>query len=106
MTASSRFTDRGRVFVTTWVLGSLFVAILLGSSPQLHARVHSDAARPDHTCAVTLIASGSFDHATPPPIVLSTAHVQFSKVRDLYSIWVQPLFLKAHIFAHAPPFAA
>lgn len=38
--------------VAVWMLG------MLAASPQLHASLHSDADRIDHSCAVTLFSHG------------------------------------------------
>jgi len=104
MIASSRFADRGRVFVTTSLLGSFVFALFLGSSPQLHARVHGDAAQREHICAVTLIASGKFDHVSSPPVVSEPClAVEFPSRFVLTPIWVESPFLVARIFEHAPP---
>jgi hypothetical protein len=106
MRISSRLTDRGWAFVSTWLLGSFFFALVLGSSPELHARVHHDANQPGHTCAVTLIASGSVDHAPVAPVIMATADLEFAKAPALAPVWVESSFRNSHIFAHAPPVAA
>jgi hypothetical protein len=104
MSTFVRPTLRGSAFIATIVSAAFFWTLLLSGSPQLHGRIHSDANRANHICAVTLIASGSYDHAAHPPLVNAPEFgVGFSKVPALSSTWVQPLFLGAHIFAHAPP---
>ena len=76
----------------------------LSASPQLHQRVHKDAGRVEHNCAVTMISSGSYDHAVQSPLVSAPAPaVQFSKIPALTPCWVQSPFLGACIFEHAPP---
>jgi hypothetical protein len=91
--------------VASFVFAPFFWALMLGVSPQLHTRIHPDGNRAEHTCAVTLIATGSFDHAGNPPLVSEPQFTppRFSKVAGQRSNWVRPLFLSAHIFAHAPP---
>src|SRR5437870_297742 len=90
--------------VAIFVSAAFSWTLLLSVSPQLHARVHPDANRVEHNCAATMIASGNYDHATHLPLVRAPApSVQFSRILTLSSVWVQPLFLSAHIFAHAPP---
>ena len=104
MSTFARSKECRRAFIATFISAAFFWTLLLSVSPQLHARVHVDANRGDHTCAVTLIASGSYDNAAHPPLVSAPQfNVQFSKIAALRSTWVQPLFLSAHIFAHAPP---
>jgi len=93
-----------RAFVGSGLIVALLFAIALSASPQLHARLHPDANRGNHECAVTLIASGNYDHATPTPVVVPPSPaVQFSTIPALTPQWVEPLFLGACIFEHAPP---
>jgi hypothetical protein len=104
MSTFARSNECSRAFIATFISAAFFWTLLLSASPQLHARIHADANRGDHACAVTLIATGSYDHAAQPPLVrVPQPSVQFSKIAALSSTWVQPLFLSAHIFAHAPP---
>jgi hypothetical protein len=104
MSRTSRSSNYGRTFLATIVSAAFFWTLLLSVSPQLHQRIHPDATRGNHTCAVTLIVAGSYDHAVHPPLVSAPELAfGFSKVPVLSSTWVQPLFFGAHIFAHAPP---
>jgi len=104
MSTFSRSKECRRAFITTFISAAFFWTLLLSVSPQLHARIHADANGGNHTCAVTLIATGSCDHAANPPLITAPQpSVQFSSIAALSSTWVQPLFLCAHIFAHAPP---
>jgi hypothetical protein len=97
-------TNRGRAFVAIFISTAFLYALALSASPQLHQRVHADANRIEHNCAATMIASGSYDHASHPPLVSADALVpQFSKIPALTSCWVQSPFLGACIFEHAPP---
>lgn len=104
MNTSARPKNCGRVVVAGFVFAAFFWALALSASPQLHQRVHGDANRVDHTCAVTLIVSGSYDHAAPPPLIsVNRFETGRFEISELSSTWVQPLILKAHVFAHAPP---
>lgn len=104
MSRFARSNDYGRAFVAALVSLGFFWALALSASPQLHQRVHADANKGDHACAVTLIVSGSYDHASPPPLIsVPRFGSGFSDIPVLSSTWVQPLILKAHVFAHAPP---
>ena len=90
--------------VTALLLGMFAWALALTVAPQWHQRIHSDANRVEHSCAVTFIAAGNYEHSAPPSFVSAPELIpQFSKIPALRSVWVQPLFLGAHIFAHAPP---
>jgi hypothetical protein len=104
MSTFARSASHGRTFVAASVFAAFFWALALSGSPQLHQRVHGDANKGDHTCAVTLIVSGSYDHAAPPPLIsVPRFTAGFSEIPALSSAWVQPLILEAHIFALAPP---
>jgi hypothetical protein len=105
--AMNEWTDRssvGRACIAAFVSAAFLWALLLSASPDLHQRVHPDANRVDHSCAVTMVASGNYDHAAQPPLIDAANLIfQFDAVQALTSTWVKPLFLNAHIFAHAPP---
>ena len=104
MSTFARSTNCGRAFVAAFVFAAFVWALALSVSPQLHQRVHADANRAEHSCAATMIASGSYDHAAHPPLVSADALVpQFSKIPALTPCWVQSPFLGACIFEHAPP---
>jgi hypothetical protein len=104
MSTSSRSNNCARAFIATLIFAGFFWTLVLGGSPQLHRRIHTDASRSDHTCAVTLIASGSYDHPVQPPIVSAPNFaLQFSEIPALTPQWVKSPFLGASIFEHAPP---
>jgi hypothetical protein len=91
-------------FIAAFVSAAFLWALALSVAPQLHERVHPDANRAEHTCAVTFIASGSYDHSTHAPLMTAPVPpVQFSKIPALSLQWVQSPFLGASIFEHAPP---
>jgi hypothetical protein len=104
MSTFARSINYARAPVAALVSVAFLWALALSASPQLHQRVHKDANRVEHNCAATMIASGNYDHAAHSPLI-SAPHFdrQFSKIAVLTPKWVRPLFLSAHIFAHAPP---
>ena len=86
------------------LLGLAFAwALVLSVSPQLHERIHPDANRVEHSCAVTFVASGTYEHSAPPPVIPQTVAITFARVADLNPTWVLSAFLGASIFEHAPP---
>jgi len=104
MSRFARSTNRARAFIVLCVSAGFLWALALSASPQLHQRVHKDANRAEHNCAVTVIASGSYDHAAHSLLITAPAPApQFSKILALSPCWVQSLFLGACIFEHAPP---
>lgn len=93
-----------RVLVSAFLSAAFLWTLALSASPQLHERFHPDANRVEHTCAVTFVASGSYDHCVHLSAVSSPIEaVQFSVISALDSQWVQSPFLGASIFEHAPP---
>ena len=104
MSTSGRSIRRGRVFVAGFVSVALLWALALSASPQLHQRFHPDANRVEHSCAVTMIVSGSFNHVSHPPLAsLPIPIIQFSEIPALIPLRVESPFLLASIFEHAPP---
>jgi hypothetical protein len=104
MNRFARAQSCAHVFITTVLFAAFCWTLLLSISPQLHGSIHDDANRSEHVCAITLIASGSYEHAGQPPIISAPQlDVCFAAIASLTPAWVRPLFLNAHIFAHAPP---
>jgi len=104
MNSSAHSNNYGRAFIAAFISVGFLWTLALSASPQLHQRVHSDANRADHNCAATMIASGSYDHAAPAPLVSAPAPaIQFFEIPTLTPCWVQSPFLGACIFEHAPP---
>ena len=99
----SLFRSLAAGFVSAAFLWSLALSV----SPQWHERIHADANRADHKCAVTLIAAGNYNHSAHVPLVSAPVPaVQFLKIPALTAQWVESLFLGASIFEHAPPVLA
>ena len=104
MNSCVRSQSYARVLVTAVLFAAFSWTLLVCVSPQLHGCIHTDANRSDHVCAITLIASGSYEHASQPPVISGPQiDVCFPATASLTSTWVKPVFLNAHVFAHAPP---
>jgi hypothetical protein len=107
MTLGPRPQKRARAFTAVFVSAAFLWTLTVSVSPQLHERIHRDADRIAHTCAVTFVASGSYDHAAHGPLISAPAPaVPFSKVPALTPQWVESPFSLARIFEHAPPTCA
>jgi hypothetical protein len=106
MSTFARSNNCARALVAALVSVGFLWTLALSASPQLHQRIHKDANRVEHNCAVTMIASGSYDHAAHPPLAgVPVPSVHFSKIPALTPQWVESPFLGACIFEHAPPVA-
>lgn len=86
------------------LLGLAFAwTLALSVAPQLHERIHPDANRVEHSCAVTFVASGTYEHSAPPPVLPQPVATTVSRVAVLNPTWILSAFLSASIFEHAPP---
>src|SRR5438128_11396117 len=104
MSTFARSRNHGRACIAVCISAAFLWALALSASPQLHQRIHPDANRVEHSCAVTMIASGSYDHAAHPPLVSAPIPVlHFPQIPALTPQWVQSPFLGARFFEHAPP---
>ncbi len=52
-----------RRLIVCGLLSAFLVAMLAAVAPLLHEQLHADASAPGHDCVVTLMSSGSCDHA-------------------------------------------
>ena len=90
-------------FVAVLAAAAFLLALTLSVSPQLHERIHSDANRVDHSCAVTFVSSGNVNHSPVALLISAPVALDECKVPELTPLWVGPLFLLASVFEHAPP---
>jgi hypothetical protein len=97
-------SEKLRALVAGALLAAFLVALALAASPQWHARLHPDAGFPNHECAVTLIATGKYEQADVPPILVAPQPANiFETIPALAPVWVAAPFFGARIFEHAPP---
>jgi hypothetical protein len=97
-------SSRARALISA-VAGLAFTwTLVLSVAPGLHERIHSDANRIEHTCAVTFVASGTCDHVTQPPLIAGpSVAAQFAELPTRIPHWIESPFLLASVFEHAPP---
>jgi hypothetical protein len=104
MNSSGRSQTCAHVLIAAVLFAAFSWTLLVSVSPRLHGCIHRDANRSDHVCAITLIASGSYENAAQPQLISGPEfNVSLPASTALSSTWVKPLFLNAHIFAHGPP---
>lgn len=90
--------------IASCVCVAFLSALALSVSPRWHELIHPDAKAAQHECAVTLIGSGSYQQASPMPLVVAPVPaLQFAFIPALRPVWVASPFLGARIFEHAPP---
>jgi hypothetical protein len=92
-----------RAYVAVLASAAFLWTLVLSASPQLHERIHPDANRADHTCAATFVASGNYDHAPVALLIRAPVPLGAYDIPALSPRWVQPIFLVASVFEHAPP---
>jgi len=85
---------------------ALLVLLTLAASPQLHEKLHHDAGRADHHCAVTmLLENGLHDGGAPSLVEAQALPVLSSELPASAGQKLGALFLIAAVFEHAPPVA-
>jgi len=96
-----------RSYGATGVIAACAAALALAGSPQGHERIHHGAARPSHSCAITLLEAGKYIKAiqsrTRPLVRRTPAVVAPGQLPKLSPIWVPKLFLEACRCEHGPP---
>jgi len=92
-----------RASVAVITFAAFLWTLTLSASPQLHERVHKDANRVEHSCAVTFIGSGKVDHSPVALIISRPGPIDEFKIPELKPRWIESLFLIAAVFEHAPP---
>jgi hypothetical protein len=85
--------------------GLILFLSLLGSSPQFHKLIHSDAGSPDHNCAITLFARGQIAAASAAPIVIGLV-LLFGGIALLPESLLLPLADYRFAPSRAPPVAS
>ena len=92
-----------RAAISFAVLSAFLLAFVLSAAPALHEHLHSDAAHPQHECAITIVESGVDTGDAPLSIAAPRAATLFCTVPPLSPVWVPALFHDARVFEHAPP---
>jgi len=86
------------------MIAAFLLALGLSVAPQLHERLHADAAGSSHECAVTLISAGKCEQGNVPiKVIVPQSLIIVAEIPTLHSTEVPTLFLSAAIFEHAPP---
>jgi hypothetical protein len=102
-----RLTDgRGKAFhalVAAACIGAVLFAFILSAVPHLHEQIHATSSAANHECAVTLLASGKYQHTPNIAICVTPPAPPTSFAPTL----VESCFVSAHLefslLEHAPP---
>jgi hypothetical protein len=92
---------KARAAIGLSVLIALLGAITLASTPQLHAKLHPVG--PQHECAATIIASGSYENAVAPPALATVSTVPVCSAFIPWRIECVVTPVPTSILEHAPP---
>ncbi|HJT46177.1 MAG TPA: hypothetical protein VJ721_07895 [Chthoniobacterales bacterium] len=92
-----------RASVAVLAAAAFLWTLTLSVSPQLHERLHPDANQVEHTCAATFVASGNYAHAPLGLLIRAPVPLGEFDIPTLSPRWIQPVFLIAAVFEHAPP---
>lgn len=92
-----------RASVAILASASFLWALIVSASPQLHERIHSDAHQVEHNCAATLVASGNYHHSPVALLIRAPVPLGQFDIPTLSPRWIQPVYLIASVFEHAPP---
>ena len=92
-----------RAFIAGFSFAAFLWTLTLSVSPQLHERVHPDANQVEHTCAVTFVASGNYDHSLDALHISAPVHLDEFTIPELTPLWVRSVFLAEAVLEHAPP---
>ena len=92
-----------RAAIAAGSLAALLFALVLSATPQLHEQFHGATAGPNHECAVTLLASGSYHHTPIAKISLAPPVPPKTFVQNLASSPIVRAHLEFSLLEHAPP---
>lgn len=92
-----------RAAIAAGALAAFLFALVLSSAPQLHEQLHGAAGVGSHECAVTLLASGNYQHTAPPAISLAPPAPPKIFVQTLSSVSFVSAHLEFSLLEHAPP---
>lgn len=93
-----------RLLVISSALVSLCLALTFAVAPHWHEQFHVDSDNQSHECAVALVSTGKFHHATTPDLVLAPVAVSAPAFLPLTSsVCIPSAFLDTSPYEHAPP---
>src|SRR4051812_3800617 len=84
-------------------LGLFLFTLLLAAIPQLHERIHASSGAANHECAVTLLASGHYQHTPTVTISLVPRTPPATFAHALADFGLVHAHLEFSLLEHAPP---
>ena len=92
-----------RAVIAAGSLAAFLFALVLSFTPQLHEQLHGATGVGSHECAVTLLASGSYQHTPVASISLAPPSPPKEFIQVLASFDVVSAHLEFSLLEHAPP---
>jgi hypothetical protein len=92
-----------RAAVAASCIGAFLFAFVLSAIPQLHEEIHSASSAPNHECAVTLLASGNYQHTTAAAISVVPPVPPTAFAHALARFHFVTAHLEFSLLEHAPP---
>lgn len=92
-----------RTAIAVGSLAALLFALVLSATPQLHEQFHGTKGAANHECAVTLLASGSYQHTPTATISLAPPRPPKTFVQAFAGFSLVTAHLEFSLLEHAPP---
>jgi len=92
-----------RATIAAGSLAAFLFALVLSATPQLHEQFHGATGTANHECAVTLLASGHYEHTPIATISLAPPAPPKLFVQALASFPLVSAHLEFSLLEHAPP---
>ena len=92
-----------RAAIAAGALAAFLFALVLSATPRLHEQFHGTTGAANHECAVTLLASGSYQHTPVATISLAPPLTPKKFVQVPTSFELVSAHLEFSLLEHAPP---
>jgi hypothetical protein len=83
--------------------GLFLFTLVLCALPELHERIHQTGSSVNHECAVTLLASGNYQHTPLVPVSVAPPAPPRTFVPTPASFQLVSAHLEFSLLEHAPP---
>ena len=92
-----------RAAIAAACIGAVLFALALSAIPQLHEQIHDVTGTTSHECAVTLLASGNYQHTPSATISLAPPAPPTQFIHIAASFRLVRAHLEFSLLEHAPP---
>ena len=92
-----------RAIIAAGCIAAVLLALVLSAIPRLHEQIHRATGTPNHECAVTLLASGNYQHTPTAAISLAPPAPPTAFAHTRASLQLVSAHLEFSPLEHAPP---